>query len=84
MGEEADMNNGRFASAPDFVEKKEQWKNMKDHDDHIIIYDDDDDGITSSSSSLDTLDDASSSSSSSTIDGPLFHLSELMAQLPIK
>ncbi|PPR98137.1 hypothetical protein GOBAR_AA22528 [Gossypium barbadense] len=30
------------------------------------------------------VDDASSSSSSSTIDGPLFHLSELMAQLPIK
>ncbi|KAG8483370.1 hypothetical protein CXB51_022315 [Gossypium anomalum] len=100
MGEEADMNNGMFASTPDFVEKKDQWMNMKDHDDHIIIYDDDDDGITSSSSSsfigdeysrtcsssssLDMVDDAASSSSSSTIDGPLFHLSELMAQLPIK
>ncbi|TYI64560.1 hypothetical protein E1A91_D09G097100v1 [Gossypium mustelinum] len=99
MGEEADMNNGMFASTPDFVEKKDQWMNMKDHDDHIIIYDDDDDdGVTSSpsssfigdeysrtcssSSSLDMADDASSSSS--TIDGPLFHLSELMAQLPIK
>ncbi|KAH1091022.1 hypothetical protein J1N35_018279 [Gossypium stocksii] len=100
MGEEADMNNGMFASTPDFVEKKDQWMNMKDHDDHIIIYDDDDDGITSSSSSssfigdeysrtcssssLDMADDASSSSSSSAIDGPLFHLSELMAELPIK
>lgn len=47
------------------------------------------DSVASSSSSSDMMEDAtsstsSSSSSSTSYDGPLFELSELMAQLPIK
>lgn len=44
------------------------------------------DSVASSSSSSDMMEDATSSTSSSSTsyDGPLFELSELMAQLPIK
>ncbi|KAJ9547833.1 hypothetical protein OSB04_020376 [Centaurea solstitialis] len=63
-----------------------QWVLMEAKDD-VCRYDidgsDSEDLDESSSSSSETIEDASSSSSSSSY-GPLFELSELMAELPIK
>ncbi|KAL4571869.1 hypothetical protein LXL04_018636 [Taraxacum kok-saghyz] len=71
-------------------EKYVQWVIMEAKDD-VCNYglmesdsEDLDESFESSSSSELMMDDASSSSSSSSSCGPLFELSELMAQLPIK
>ncbi|XWS18941.1 hypothetical protein CRYUN_Cryun32bG0088100 [Craigia yunnanensis] len=90
---------GMFQAAG-FVEKKDkhdqkhgdhQWMNMEDDDDVTTTsesslgeYSRTSQGSTSSSSDL--VDDASSSTSNSSTNcnGPLYELSELMAQLPIK
>ncbi|XWS12009.1 hypothetical protein CRYUN_Cryun37aG0053400 [Craigia yunnanensis] len=85
--------------APGFVEKKDKhdqkhgdrhWMNMEDDDvtttseSSLGEYSRTSQGSTSSSSDL--VDDASSSTSNSSTNcnGPLYELSELMAQLPIK
>lgn len=63
-----------------------QWVLMETKDD-VCRYDvneSDSENLDESSSSSETIEDASSSSSSSSSYGPLFELSELMAELPIK
>ncbi|XVE88801.1 hypothetical protein DITRI_Ditri19aG0097800 [Diplodiscus trichospermus] len=70
------------------------WMNMEDDDDDVIttsesslgVYSRTSQGSTSSSSAAELVDDASSSTSNSSTNckGPLYELSELMAQLPIK
>ena len=69
-----------------------QWMNMEDDDGDVTTTSESSLGeysITSqgsTSSSSDLVDDSSSSTSNSSTDcnGPLYELSELMAQLPIK
>ncbi|KAK8479036.1 hypothetical protein V6N13_078025 [Hibiscus sabdariffa] len=91
MGEEDDVNDiSGFPSFVDHHRKKNKqrirpWTNTEDDDDETLIFSSSsstmkDSSVTCSSSS-DMVDDASSSLSSN---GPLYELSELMAQLPMK
>lgn len=89
MGE-GDLIKGIIFQAPGFVEKHHehdhhQWMNMEDdvitsssESSSLGEYSRTSEGSTSTSSDL--VDDASSTNSN----GPLYELSELMAQLPIK
>ncbi|XVF86717.1 hypothetical protein PTKIN_Ptkin18bG0064300 [Pterospermum kingtungense] len=96
MGE-GDLIKGMF-QAPGFVEKKDNhehhhWMNMEnDENDDITTtsesslgeYSSTSQGSTSSSDLVDDASSPTSNSSSTNSNGPLYELSELMAQLPIK
>ncbi|XP_039051745.1 uncharacterized protein LOC120193276 isoform X2 [Hibiscus syriacus] len=94
MGEEDDVKE--LFESPGFVDhhqkedrqRDHQWKNMENDDGETSACESSSMEVSSTtrSSISDMIDDASSSSSSTSTNsnGPLYELSELMAQLPIK
>ncbi|KAL7586957.1 protein OXIDATIVE STRESS 3 [Lactuca sativa] len=84
MGE---IEKSKICQDMGFKKNDAQWVLMEAKDDvckYGLMESDSEDLSFESSSSSEMIDDASSSSSSSSSCGPLFELSELMAQLPIK